>query len=62
MLDFEWDAEKAESNRKKHGVSFAEAMTAFRDPLERLLDDPGHSRAEERSCSSAARKRAGCLR
>lgn len=28
---FDWDDSKAESNRKKHGVSFAEATTAFRD-------------------------------
>jgi uncharacterized DUF497 family protein len=48
MLDFEWDGEKAESNRKKHGVSFEEAMTVFGDPLGRLVDDPEHSRGEER--------------
>lgn len=28
---FEWDDAKAESNKKKHGVSFAEAATAFSD-------------------------------
>jgi uncharacterized protein len=26
---FEWDADKAESNLKKHGVSFEEAATVF---------------------------------
>lgn len=29
--DFEWDDRKAESNRRKHGVSFAEAVTAPED-------------------------------
>lgn len=37
--DFEWDAAKAESNLKKHGVSFAEATTVFADPLAVYLDD-----------------------
>lgn len=32
-LDFEWDAHKAEANARKHGVTFSEAVTAFRDPL-----------------------------
>jgi uncharacterized DUF497 family protein len=48
MLDFEWDRAKAERNRRKHGVDFEEAMTVFRDPLGRLVDDPEHSQAEER--------------
>lgn len=30
--DFEWDAEKAEGNVAKHGVSFDEAALAMRDP------------------------------
>jgi uncharacterized protein len=47
-LEFEWDADKAECNRTKHGVSFEEAMTVFSDPLGRLVDDPEHSQEEER--------------
>jgi uncharacterized DUF497 family protein len=47
-LDFEWDAEKAEANRKNHGVSFEEARTAFADPLHIVLPDPRHSSGEER--------------
>ena len=47
-LEFEWNAAKAAGNRKKHGVSFAEASTVFGDPLARLVDDPRHSAAEER--------------
>jgi uncharacterized protein len=48
MLQFEWDPDKAESNQEKHGISFEEAMTVFRDPLARLVDDPAHSQEEER--------------
>ena len=32
-MEFEWDAVKAASNLDKHGVSFAEAMSVFGDPL-----------------------------
>ena len=36
--DFEWDSTKAESNIKKHGVSFFEAATVFADPFAVYLD------------------------
>jgi uncharacterized DUF497 family protein len=45
---FEWDHAKAEANLRKHGVSFAEAITAFGDALSLLWPDPEHSRGEER--------------
>lgn len=45
---FEWDAEKAESNRCKHRVSFDEASTVFGDPLALLMPDPDHSVGEQR--------------
>lgn len=45
---FEWDSDKAEANLLKHGVSFAEAVTVFGDPLSVLLPDPDHSEGEER--------------
>jgi uncharacterized DUF497 family protein len=38
-LRFEWDPAKAESNLKKHGVSFELAMRAFADPLARTEQD-----------------------
>jgi uncharacterized DUF497 family protein len=31
--DFEWDAAKAVANRRKHGVTFMEAVRAFLDPF-----------------------------
>ena len=45
---FEWDEEKAKSNRRKHGVSFEEAKTAFDDPLAAIFDDESHSTGEPR--------------
>ena len=44
----EWDNEKAESNLKKHGVSFEEAATAFADSLSITVDDPTHLEGELR--------------
>jgi uncharacterized DUF497 family protein len=32
-VKFEWDAQKAELNFKKHGVTLEEASTVFGDPL-----------------------------
>ncbi len=45
---FEWDAKKSASNRRKHGVSFEEAKTAFLDDNARVIPDPEHSEDEER--------------
>ena len=45
---FEWDAEKARENVRRHGVSFDEAVTAFSDRFSALLPDPDHSVGEER--------------
>ncbi len=47
-MRFEWDAEKAAENLKKHGVSFEEAVTVFYDPLAATFDDPDHSIGEDR--------------
>ena len=47
-LSFEWDRKKAGANRRKHGVSFAEAIPVFGDPLARIFDDPHHSGREPR--------------
>jgi uncharacterized DUF497 family protein len=46
VLDFEWDPSKAESNIRKHGVSFEEARTVFSDPFELTISDPDHSIGE----------------
>ena len=47
-MDFEWDDAKADSNDRKHGVAFTEAMTVFADPLSITGDDPGHTDDEGR--------------
>lgn len=45
---FEWDRRKAESNLRKHGISFDEASMVFGDPLGLLMPDPDHSQEEDR--------------
>jgi uncharacterized protein len=45
---FEWDQKKSVANRRKHGVSFEEARTAFLDENARVIPDPEHSEDEER--------------
>jgi len=47
-LSFEWDERKNAANQRKHGVSFAEARTAFLDENARVIPDPEHSAGEER--------------
>lgn len=47
-MEFDWDKNKAESNLKKHGVSFHEAATVFGDPLAITFNDPDHSVGEYR--------------
>jgi uncharacterized DUF497 family protein len=47
-IDFDWDPAKAANNAAKHGVTFEEAMTVFRDPLARSILDGDHGSGEER--------------
>ena len=47
-VTFEWDPAKDEANRKKHGVSFRESISAFMDPLSITIPDPDHSADEKR--------------
>jgi uncharacterized DUF497 family protein len=47
-LVFEWNPRKARSNYAKHGVSFAEAVSVFSDPLARIFPDEEHSAEESR--------------
>jgi uncharacterized DUF497 family protein len=47
-MRFEWDAEKATANVRKHGVSFNEASTVFADTLSATVHDPDHSHGEYR--------------
>jgi hypothetical protein len=47
-LRFEWDVHNARANIQKHGVSFDEAATVFRDGLASIFDDEDHSIEESR--------------
>ena len=47
-ISFVWDGTKAESNLKKHKISFEEAQTVFSDPNARMIFDPEHSEDEDR--------------
>ena len=47
-LTFEWNDRKASDNKRKHGVSFDDAKTAFLDENARLIPDSEHSEDEDR--------------
>ena len=47
-LRFVWDAGKSRANRRKHGVSFEEAQSAFHDENAKLFFDPDHTESEDR--------------
>ena len=47
-MHFEWDRSKADANRRKHRVTFDEAVTVFYDPFSATFPDPDSSRTEER--------------
>ena len=48
FVEFEWDANKAAENVRKHKVSFIEAATVFGDFLGITVPDPAHSADEDR--------------
>ena len=48
MIEFEWNPQKARTNREKHGVSFEEAKSVFYDEYARQFFDEDHSSSEER--------------
>jgi uncharacterized DUF497 family protein len=47
-IAFEWSAEKAAINRRKHGVSIEEAETVFDDSMAYTQPDEAHSNDEQR--------------
>ena len=47
-MKFEWDPQKADSNLRKHGVSFHEGASLLADPLSITYHDPDHSLTEHR--------------
>lgn len=47
-IQFVWNSDKSTLNKKKHGVSFEEARTAFNDDCARIIYDTDHSEDEDR--------------
>ncbi len=47
-IRFEWDENKNQINKVKHGIDFNEAQTVFYDDNAITFDDPEHSMGEER--------------
>jgi uncharacterized DUF497 family protein len=48
VVRFTWDAVKERANRRRHGVSFAEAQSVFFDEHAIRYFDPDHSEREDR--------------
>ena len=48
MIKFEWDAAKAASNKRKHGVTFEEAQSVFYDDFAIQFFDDENSELEDR--------------
>lgn len=59
--DFEWNPQKAQLNKKKHGVTFDEAATIFLDPMAITIYDPDHSGDEDRWVTLGISKNARLL-
>ncbi len=49
-MDYQWDPAKADTNVKKHGVEFADAVGVFDDPGAITIEDPD-SQGEQRFLS-----------
>lgn len=47
-ITFEWDGLKDSLNKRKHGINFEEAKSAFYDENALVIHDPLHSDNEER--------------
>jgi uncharacterized protein len=61
MYVFTWDPHKEAANRRKHGVSFAQASTVFSDPLAATGADPDHSIGESRWITFGMSREGGLL-
>jgi len=45
-MDYQWDVQKARSNLRKHGITFADAVSVFADERALTISDdyPGEDR------------------
>jgi uncharacterized DUF497 family protein len=39
IMEYQWDSRKAEINRKKHGIRFADAVSIFSDERMIMMED-----------------------
>jgi uncharacterized DUF497 family protein len=46
--EFDWDPAKERTNLLKHGLSFRQAASVFRDPNQLSIFDESHSEKEDR--------------
>ncbi len=60
-IKFEWDENKNQMNQRKHKITFDEAKTVFYDVEAIVIDDPEHSREEERFIILGFSKKANLL-
>ena len=58
-MSIEFDPAKARANQRKHGVSFAHAEQALRDPMALTIEDPD-SRSERRFITMTRMRWAEC--
>ncbi len=60
-IRFEWDPNKNEINKRKHKISFEEAQSVFYDAEALVINDPEHSKEEERFIILGFSKKANLL-
>jgi len=56
-VTYEWDAAKAASNLRRHGVSFAEATSVFLDQAALTFNDLDHSEEDREITIGVSAKR-----
>jgi uncharacterized DUF497 family protein len=47
-MEFEWDPDKAETNLRKHGIDFVDAVMVFDDDRAIVVEDEHSAQLEER--------------
>ena len=60
-VQYDWHEEKAEKNKKKHGVDFEEAKSVFNDPKIKIKYDEANSNEEERFQAIGYSTKSRCL-